>query len=193
VWLAGVTAHPTGERVTQQARNVVMAMEERGAMPRYLIRDRDTEFSRAFDDVWRSTGAQIIRTPMRTHRWPTRSPNDGLARFGASASTTCSSFNRRHLERVLRIFVGHDNRHRPHRGLGLVAPDDPLAPEATPGNSTTSGDATSSAGSFTSTKSPQRDDRLLTPDRQARRPGQLDQPRHHHDPPRQRRADRPPR
>ncbi|TMB49763.1 MAG: integrase, partial [Chloroflexi bacterium] len=57
VWLAGVTAHPTGAWVTQQARNVVTAMEQRGAVPRHLIRDRDTKFSRAFDDVWRSIGA----------------------------------------------------------------------------------------------------------------------------------------
>ena len=66
VWLAGVTAHPTGEWVTQQARNVVAAMEERGVVARHLIRDRDAKFSRSFDDVWRSIGAQIIRTPVRT-------------------------------------------------------------------------------------------------------------------------------
>ena len=51
VWLAGVTAHPTGEWVTQQVRNVTAAMQDRGAAPRHLIRDRDTKFGRASDDV----------------------------------------------------------------------------------------------------------------------------------------------
>lgn len=66
VWLAGVTAHPTGEWVTQQARNVVAAMEARGVAARHLIRDRDAKLSRSFDDVWRSIGGQIIRTPVQT-------------------------------------------------------------------------------------------------------------------------------
>ena len=132
VWLAGVTAHPTGEWVTQQARNVVMAMEERGVLPRYLIRDRDTKFSRTFDDGWRSIGAQIIRTPVRT---PVA--NAFAERWVGTVRRECLDHllivNRHHLERVLKLYVGHYNRHRPHRGLGLVAPDDPLAPAATPG------------------------------------------------------------
>ena len=66
VWLGGVTDHPTGGWVTQQARNVASAMEDRGVLPFHLIRDRDTKFIRPFDDVWRSVGAHIIRTPVRT-------------------------------------------------------------------------------------------------------------------------------
>ena len=130
VWLAGVTAHPTGEWVTQQARNVVAAMEQRGVVPRHLIRDRDAKFSRSFDDVWRSIGAQIIRTPVRT---PVA--NAFAERWVGTVRRECLDHllivNRRHLERVLKIFVGHYNRHRPHRGLGLRAPDDPPAEAAT--------------------------------------------------------------
>ena len=100
-------------------------------LPRHLIRDRDTKFSRSFDDVWRSIGAQIIRTPVRT---PVA--NAFAERWVGTVRRECLDHllivNRRHLERVLKIYVGHYNRHRPHRGLGLVAPDDPPAHAATP-------------------------------------------------------------
>ena len=65
VHLAGVTAHPTGPWVAQQARNLLLDLGDRGAVVRFLIRDRDTKFTRAFDDVWRSTGVGIIRTPVQ--------------------------------------------------------------------------------------------------------------------------------
>jgi putative transposase len=122
VWLAGVTAQPTGEWVTQQARTVAAAMEERGVVARHLIRDRDTKFSRAFDDVWRSIGVQIIRTPVRT---PVA--NAFAERWVGTVRRECLDHllvvGRHHLERVLAVYVGHYNQHRPHRGLGLVAPD----------------------------------------------------------------------
>jgi transposase InsO family protein len=132
VWLAGVTAHPTGEWVTQQARNIVAAMEERGVVARHLIRDRDAKFSRSFDDVWRSIGAQIIRTPVRT---PVA--NAFAERWVGTVRRECLDhlllLHRPHVERVLKIYVDHYNRHRPHRGLCLRAPDDPpVEPAAAP-------------------------------------------------------------
>jgi putative transposase len=130
VWLAGVTAHPTGEWVTQPARNVVAAMEARGVAARHLIRDRDAKFSRSFDDVWRSIGGQIIRTPVRT---PVA--NAFAERWVGTVRRECLDHlplvNRRHVERALKIYVDHYNRHRPHRGLCLRAPDDSPA-EVTP-------------------------------------------------------------
>lgn len=124
VWLAGVTAHPTGEWVTQQARNVVAAMEARGVEARHVIRDRDAKFSRSFDDVWRSIGAQIIRTPVRT---PVA--NAFAERWVGTVQRECLDHlllvNRRHVERAMKVYVDHYNGHRPHRGLCLRAPDDP--------------------------------------------------------------------
>ena len=65
VHLAGVTDHPTGVWVAQQARNMVVSFGDRAMAWRVLIRDRDAKFTRVFDDVWRSTGTKIIRTPVQ--------------------------------------------------------------------------------------------------------------------------------
>ena len=65
VHLAGVTATPTGGWVIQQARNVLLALEEQGRHVRFLLRDRDAKFCRSFDDVFRAEGAEIVLTPVQ--------------------------------------------------------------------------------------------------------------------------------
>ena len=116
VHLAGVTAHPTGPWVAQQARNLLLDLADRAAAFRFLIRDRDTKFTRAFDDVWRSTGVQIICACRSKRPTPTPSPNAGT---GPSAEKARPPIDRRrpHLAHVLRAYVEHYNQHRPHRSL----------------------------------------------------------------------------
>ena len=63
VHLVGITAHPTGAWVTQQARNLLMNLEGRTDSPKFLIRDRDTKFTAAFDAVFTAIGVRIVRTP----------------------------------------------------------------------------------------------------------------------------------
>jgi hypothetical protein len=65
VHLAGVTANPDGAWVTQQARNLLLVLEEQGRQVRFLLRDRDGKFCRAFDDVFRSEGAEVVLTPVQ--------------------------------------------------------------------------------------------------------------------------------
>jgi hypothetical protein len=65
VHLAGVTAHPDSAWVTQQARNLLLVLGERGRPVRFLLRDRDAKFCRSVDDVFRSEGAQVLLTPVR--------------------------------------------------------------------------------------------------------------------------------
>jgi putative transposase len=63
VHLAGVTAHPDGVWITQQARNLLLALGERGPRVRFVIRDRDAKFCRGFD-VFGSEGAEVLPTPL---------------------------------------------------------------------------------------------------------------------------------
>jgi hypothetical protein len=63
VWLAGCTTNPTGAWITQQARNLGLDFSELGV--RFLIRNRDSKYSGPFDEVFRSEGVRIVKTPVR--------------------------------------------------------------------------------------------------------------------------------
>jgi transposase InsO family protein len=124
VHLAGVTAHPDSACVTQQARNLLLVLGERGRQVRFLLRDRDAKFSRGFDEVFRYEGGEVLVTPVRA---PTA--NAYAERWVGTVRAECLDWllivGRGHLEQVLRVYVEHYNRHRPHRALQLEAPDRP--------------------------------------------------------------------
>src|SRR5262249_46848479 len=97
---------------------------------RFLIRDRDSKYTDSFDEVFRSEGARVIKTPVRAPR-----ANAIAERFVRTVRSECLDWllilNRRHLEHVLRVYVEHYNTERPHRALGLVPPD-PRPPPSNP-------------------------------------------------------------
>jgi putative transposase len=103
------------------ARNLVAALDDGAAAFRFLIRDRDAKFTRAFDDVWRSTGVQIIWTPVRAPN-----ANAVAERWIGTVRRECLDqlliVGRQQPVRVLGISVEHYNRRRPHRSLGHGTP-----------------------------------------------------------------------
>jgi transposase len=119
VWLAGCTRSPTGDWVTQQARNLGLDFAEQGV--RFLIRDRDSKYSGSFDEVFRSEGIRTVKTPVRASE-----ANAIAERFVRTVRSECLDWllilNRRHLERVLRVYLDHYNTQRPHRALELCPP-----------------------------------------------------------------------
>ena len=120
VHLAGCTTNPTGTWVTQQARNLSFTgLFER---MRFLVHDRDSKFTAAFDEVFRSEGIQVIHTPIRAPQ-----ANAYAERFVRTVRAECLDWllivGRRHLETVLRTYTAHYNSERPHRGLALLSPD----------------------------------------------------------------------
>jgi hypothetical protein len=121
VHIAGITAHPNGAWVTQQARTILASLREEGKRPRILIRDRDVKLTNAFDTFLRSEGITVIRTPIAAPRTKAHAE-----RWVASARRECLDriliVSRRHLERVLYEYVAHHNTHRPHRALKQQPP-----------------------------------------------------------------------
>jgi len=60
--LLGVSAHPTGAWTTQAARNLLMDLADRVSTVKFVLRDRDSRFSRAFDAVFVADGIRILMT-----------------------------------------------------------------------------------------------------------------------------------
>ena len=121
VHIAGCTPHPTAPWVTQQARQLMWTVAERPERLRFLIRDRDQTFTDSVDDVFRSEGIEIIRTPFRAPQ-----ANGVAERFVRTVRSECLDgllvLNQQQLERALTVFGDHYNGHRPHRALGLTPP-----------------------------------------------------------------------
>jgi putative transposase len=129
VYLAGVTANPDGAWVAQQARNLIMTVAEQAQSHRILIRDRDTKFTAAFDELFRSEGLRVIKAPIAAPRAKAHAE-----RWVGSARRECLDriliVSRRQLETVLREYVAYYNTHRPHRSLDQQPPLPKMRPVA---------------------------------------------------------------
>ena len=121
VRLVGDTDHPNGPWVVQRARELSLERPEGATAPRFLLRDRDSKFTRVFDDVFAADGTQVITTPVQAPN-----ANAFAERWVRTVRHECLDWvlvwGRRHLERVLDEYVRHYNDERPHRGLALRPP-----------------------------------------------------------------------
>jgi transposase len=128
VHILGVTTNPDGPWAAQVARNFVADLEEGGHQFRFVLRDRDTKFTASFDAVMASAGIEVVGTPVQAPR-----ANAFAERWVGTVRRECLDHlliaSRRQLETVLRDYVRHYNRARPHRGLHLDAPKPMSGPQ----------------------------------------------------------------
>ena len=112
-------------RVVQQARNLLMDLEDAGMSMKFVLHDRDASFTAAFDAVFQAAGARVVRSAIQAPRM-----NSIMERWIGSCRRELLDrtliWNQRHLMTVLREYEDFYNTHRPHRTLNQAAPLRPL-------------------------------------------------------------------
>lgn len=121
VHILGTTTHPDEPWTTQQARNLLMDLDDRADRFRFLVRDRAGQFTTSFDAVFAGAGIETVRIPPGCPR-----ANCYAERFVRTARSEVTDrlliINERHLQTVLERYVSHYNRRRSHRTLQLRSP-----------------------------------------------------------------------
>jgi transposase InsO family protein len=115
-----VTEHPTAAWTAQQLRMVASGEHTH----RWLIHDRDSIYSEGLDATVSAMGLSILKTPVRAPQ-----ANAFCERLIGTIRRECLDwlipFNERHIDRIMRAWVAHYNRGRPHASLGPGIPDPP--------------------------------------------------------------------
>lgn len=127
--LVAETAHPSAAWTLQQLREVVGFDHAR----RYLIHDRDSIFARSLDESIRNLGLSVLKSPPHSPK-----ANAICERVIGTIRRECLDWlillSESHLRSILRAWVGHYNRGRPHMALGpgVPAPPPDFVQPATP-------------------------------------------------------------
>jgi transposase InsO family protein len=123
--ILGVTLHPTGEWTAQQARNLIMDLGCQAHRVKFMIRDRGSNYTAAFNAVLTDAGIRTVLCSIRTPRMNAIAERwiGGCHRELLDRTLV---WNQTHLRRILRQYETHHNGHRPHRSLNAAAPLKPL-------------------------------------------------------------------
>jgi transposase InsO family protein len=116
--LIGVSAHPTGAWTTQAARNLLIDLGDRATTVKFLLRDRDSRFTRAFDAVFAADGIRILTSPPRANAICERM----IGTLRRELLDRILIVNEHHLRQILTTYLHHFNAARPHRALAQLAP-----------------------------------------------------------------------
>ncbi len=119
--LAGVTAHPTGAWTTQAARNLLMGLSDCVTTVKFLLRDRDSRFTAAFDAVFAADSIRILTSPPQAPR-ANAICERMIGTLRRELLDRILIVNEHHLRRILATYLYHFNTARPHRTLGQLAP-----------------------------------------------------------------------
>jgi putative transposase len=130
VRVLGSTEHPVQAWVVQQARNLLMDLEDAGTRVKFVLHDRDASFTAAFDAVFRDAGVRVIRSAVQAPRM-----NSVMERWIGSCRQELLdrtlAWNQRHLMIILREYENFYNTRRRHRTLKQAAPLRPLPDDVT--------------------------------------------------------------
>jgi hypothetical protein len=117
----GATEDPAGSWVVQQARNLLMDMEDAGTRAKFVPHDRDASFTATFDAVFQAAGVRVVRSAIQAPRMnPIMERWVGSCRRELPGRTLI--WNQRHLMTVPREYEDFRSTHRPHRALNQAAP-----------------------------------------------------------------------
>jgi transposase InsO family protein len=118
--LVNVTAHPSAHWTLQQLREAIGDNDQH----KYLIHDRDRIFAKRLDDSIRALGLEVLRSPFASPK-----ANAICERVIGTIRRECLDWmipmSEAHLRSILKSWVTHFNRGRPHSALGLGVPDPP--------------------------------------------------------------------
>ena len=125
IGILGVTLHPTGDWTAQQARNLSMDLGEQPHRVKFMIRDRGSNFTAAFDAVLADAGIRTVLCNVQTPRMNAIIEHwiGGCRRELLDRTLV---WDQAHLRRILHAYEIHHNQHRPHRSLDAAAPLKPL-------------------------------------------------------------------
>jgi transposase InsO family protein len=128
--ILGATGHPVQSWVVQQARSLLMDLDDAGMSVKFVLHDRDASFTAAFDAVFQAAGTRGVRSAVQAPRM-----NSIMERWIGSCRRELLDrtliWNQRHLMTVLREYEDFYNTHRPHRTLNQAAPLRPLPDNVT--------------------------------------------------------------